>query len=136
MSSAGGDVLNNLKSKLASVESLRFIRDTQLMEVVTHIKHDELLQFLKGCSKDVRESVLSKVSQDLSAELSDGLSLSEPVVKDTYIAVERKVINRIKVLANQGLISLTEVNERMFAEEFGFNQGHTDVSEVEFGKVG
>ena len=136
MSSAGGDVLNNLKSKLASVESLRFIRDTQLMEVVTHIKHDELLQFLKGCSKDVRESILSKVSQDLSAELSDGLSLSEPVVKDTYIAVERKVINRIKVLANQGLISLTEVNERMFAEEFGFNQGHTDVSEVEFGKVG
>ena len=136
MSSAGGDVLNNLKAKLASVETLRFVKDAQLTEVITHVKHDELLQFLQGCSKDVRESVLSKAPQDLAADLSDGLQLSEPVNRDTYIAVERKIINRIKVLANQGQISLTEVNERMFAEEFGFNHSNPDVTEVGYGKVG
>ncbi|MBS1959438.1 MAG: hypothetical protein JST80_08205 [Bdellovibrionales bacterium] len=128
MSSSGADALNNLKTKLVSLETLRFIKDIQLTEVITHIKHDEIVQFLKGCNAEVRESVLSKAPQDLSAELSDELQLAEPVSRETYAAVERKVINRIKVLANQGAINLSEVNERMFAEEFGFN--HQNTSEI------
>jgi flagellar motor switch protein FliG len=107
-----------------------------LTEIITNIKHDELVQFLKGCTADVRDSVLNKAPQDLAAELSDELALAEPVSREGYAVVERKVINRIKVLANQGVLNLLEINERMFAEEFGFNHTQTEISADDMRKVG
>jgi len=129
---AGGDVLQNVKAKLVSLETLRFLKDSQLVEVVTGMKHDELLQFLKGCHQDVREAVLTKAPQDLAVELREELMMSEPVNKENYHAVERKVLNRIKVMTNQGLVNLNEVNERMFAQEFGYaNQTQREVTQAD-----
>ena len=122
LSSAGTDALQNLKSKLVSIETLRFLKDRQITEVLTSVKHAELIQFLKGCNLDVKNTVLGKIPSELSAELTEGMSLSENVTQESYIAIERKVLNRIKVLANNGQINITEVNERIFAEEFGFQK--------------
>ena len=135
MSTAGMDALTNLKAKLVSIETLRFIKEQQMTEVITHIKHDELVQFLKGCSSDVRMSVLNKAPADLASEINDDLSLSdaEPVGRETYAAVERKLLNRMKVMANNGQINISEVNERIFAEEFGY-QVQGEVTEMR--KVG
>ena len=135
MSNAGGDALQNLKSKLVSIETLRFVKDQQLTEVITSVKHDELVQFLKGCNADVRNAVLNKAPADLSADLSDGLNLSENVSREAYVAVERKVLNRMKVLANNGQINIAEVNERIFSEEFGF-QSEREVTAVDFKRAG
>ncbi|MGK5085428.1 hypothetical protein WDW37_21325, partial [Bdellovibrionota bacterium FG-1] len=33
-----------------------------------------------------------------------------------YIGIERKILNRMKTMANDGLVNLVETNERMFAE--------------------
>lgn len=128
--SQSGDILQNLKTKLVSVETLRFMKDIHLVEVITFIKHDELIQFLQGCTHEVRDAVLMKAPQDLTAELRDELSLAEPVSKEAYLQVERKVLNRIKVMANQGSVNLAEVNERMFASEFG-NYHTSDVSSID-----
>ena len=135
MSSAGTDALSNLKAKLVSIETLRFIKDQQMTEVITHIKHDELVQFLKGCSAEVRIAVLNKAPHDLAAEINDDITMTEPVGREAYAAVERKVLNRMKVLANNGQINISEVNEKIFAEEFGF-QTQPEVSRVDMRKVG
>lgn len=136
MSTTGGEALQNLKSKLVSIETLRFIRDQQLVEVITNVKHDELVQFLKGCSEEVRQSVLHKVPADLSADLSDGIRMSEAVSKESYLAVERKLLNRMKIMANNSQINISEVNERIFAEEFGFQAGADEVTSGDMRGVG
>jgi flagellar motor switch protein FliG len=135
MSSAGGDALQNLKAKLVSIETLRFIKDQQMTEVITSVKHEELVQFLKGCNADVRTAVLNKAPAELSADLVDGINLSEHVSREAYVAVERKVLNRMKVLANNGQINIAEVNERIFSEEFGF-QNEREVTAVDFKRAG
>ncbi len=118
-SSAGPDALTNLKAKLVSVETLRFIREQQMTEVVTHIKHDELVQFLKGCNPDVKTAVMNKVPADLAGDLNDELDIAESVGRETYAAVERKILNRLKFLVGNGQINISEVNDRIFGQEFG-----------------
>ena len=39
--------------------------------------------------------------------------------KEAYQGSERKVLNRIKIMSNEGLINLVETNERMFARMAG-----------------
>ena len=39
------------------------------------------------------------------------------ISREAYQGIERRVINRMKLMANEGLINLVETNERMFAEE-------------------
>jgi hypothetical protein len=38
------------------------------------------------------------------------------VKKEQYLTLERKVLNRMKLMANEGLINLVETNERLLAE--------------------
>jgi flagellar motor switch protein FliG len=127
MSTSSGDALQALKSKLASLESIRYMKDSHVTEIATSLKHDELVQFVKGATDDVKNAVLSKISHDLAIEISEEIDLVEPVGRDSYIAIERKILNKIKNLANQGTINLAEVNEKMFANEFGFDS----TSEIE-----
>ena len=115
--------------------TLRYIKDGQVTEIATSLTHDELVQFLKGSTPDIRDSILNKIPQALAIEVSEEIEMVEPVGRDTYISIERKILNKIKILANQGQINLAELNERMFANEFGFdNTGEVDASDMK--KVG
>jgi flagellar motor switch protein FliG len=109
------DNARNVKGKLVSIETLRFLRDGQLLEVVLSLRHDELIQFLKGASKDIRETVFSRSPKELVIELEEELEQAKLISRETYQNVERKILNRMKVMANEGLINLIETNERMFA---------------------
>lgn len=104
-----------VKSKLISVDTLRFLRDGQLLEVVLSLKHDELLQFLKGATEEIRRAIFEKSPKELITELEEELQSISLLSRETYQAMERKVINRIKSMSNEGLINLVETNERMFA---------------------
>lgn len=105
-----------IKGKLISVETLRYLRDGQLLEVVLSLKHDELLQFLKGAPLSVRQAVFDRSPPELSAELGDELASLPAISREAYLTVERKILNRMKLMANDGLINLVETNERMFME--------------------
>jgi len=122
MATSGGEALHSLKSKLVSVETLRYLKDVVMTEIITSVKHDELVQFLKGCSDEIRNSVLNKVPRDLADDLSEELVMAEPVSREVFSVVERKVLNRIKTMANSGQINLSDVNDRIFAEQFGYDQ--------------
>lgn len=108
-----------IKGKLVSVDTLRYLRDGQLLEVVLSLKHEELLHFLKGAPQELRNHIFSKAPKDLGAELDEELESIPGVGREVYQAVERKILNRMKVMANEGLINLGETNERMFNEGSG-----------------
>lgn len=105
-----------VKNKLVSLQTLPYLRDGQLLEVVLSLKHDELLQFLKGASDQIRGDILSRAPRDLSGELEEELAQCPPVSREAYQNIERKIVNRIKVMSNEGLINLNETNERMFTD--------------------
>jgi len=106
-----------VKSKLVSIDTLRYLRDGQLLEVVLSLKHDELLQFLRGAQDIIRSTIFARSPKELVEELEEELANFAAVNRETYAAVERKVLNRMKMMANEGLINLIETNERMFTEQ-------------------
>lgn len=106
-----------VKGKLVSIETLHYLRDGQLLEVILNLRHDELLQFLKGAPNEVRGVIFSKAPKDLVAELEEELGQIGLVSREIYQAIERKILNRMKIMANEGQINLLETNERMFANQ-------------------
>ena len=117
------DSARTIKNKLVSLDTLRHLRDGQLLEVVLSLKHDELLQFLKGAPDNVRMAIFAKSPKDLVSELEEELESVSVLSKEAYANIERKVINRMKVMSNDGLIHLGEVNERMLAESQASSNG-------------
>jgi flagellar motor switch protein FliG len=109
------DSARTVKAKLVSVDTLKFLRDGQLLEVVLSLRHDELLQFLKGTSAEIRGAIFAKSPKDLVVELEEELEQVQPLSRETYQGVERKVVNRMKIMAGEGLINLIETNDRMLA---------------------
>ncbi len=109
----------SIKGKLVSIETIRFLRENHMLDVLLGIKHDELLHFLRGVPEEVRQHVLATAPKDLVAELEEELETLPVSGRDVYLAVERKVLNRIKLMAQEGTINLLETNERMFAELSG-----------------
>lgn len=110
------DSARTVKSKLVSVDTLRFLRDGQLLEVVLSLKHDELLQFLKGTHPDTRSTIFAKSPKELVIELEEELATLPAVSREAYLAIERKILNRMKLMSNDGLINLIETNDRMFSD--------------------
>lgn len=114
LESANPDNARQVKNKLVSVDSLPYLRDSHLLEVVLGLKHDELLQFLKGAPDHIRKTVFSKSPRELVAELEEQLGSISLISREAYANIERKLLNRIKMMANEGTVNLIEVNERMF----------------------
>lgn len=117
LTSFNPDSARQVLSKIVSLDTLLYLRDSQLLEIVLGLKHDELLRFLKGAPQHIRNAVLDKSPKELVDELKDELSQLNLINQETYQAIERKVINRIKALANDGSINLIEINERMFSKD-------------------
>ncbi|HTL11092.1 MAG TPA: FliG C-terminal domain-containing protein [Bdellovibrionota bacterium] len=109
------DSAHAVKNKLISLETLRYLRDQHLLEVVLSLRHDELLQFLKGTNAEIRQMIFSKCPRDLVAELEEELEAVQAQSRDGYAGIERKILNRIKKMATDGKINLVETNERMFS---------------------
>ncbi len=108
------DSARTIKAKLVCLDTLQYLRDGQLLEVVLSLRHDELLQFLKGAPNEIRGTIFSKSPKDLVIELEDELTHVSALSREAYQAVERKILNRMKIMANEGLINLVETNDRMF----------------------
>ena len=110
------DSARTVKGKLVSLDTLRYLRDGQLLEVILSLKHDELIQFLKGAPYEISKIIFVKSPKELAQELEEEIAHASVLSRETYQNVERKILNRIKVLANDGHINLIETNERMFAD--------------------
>lgn len=108
-----------VKSKLVSIDTLRHLRDGQLLEVILTLRHDELIQFLKGAPDTIRAAIFAKAPKDLVAELDEELTSASLISREGYHAVERKVLNRMKMMAAEGVVNLVETNDRMLGAVSG-----------------
>ena len=107
------DTARMIKGRLVTLETLQYLKDSHLLEVVLSLKHDELLTFLKGAPVEVKNTIYAKSPKDLVADIEEELENTQPLTRDAYVAIERKILNRIKVMVNEGQINLVDVNERM-----------------------
>lgn len=108
------DSARTIKNKLVSIDTLKYLTDQHLLEVILSLRHEELLQFLKGAPDSIRSVIFEKSPNDLVVELEEELSNVSNLSREAYQNVERKVLNRIKVMANEGHINLIDTNEKMF----------------------
>lgn len=115
-----------VKHKLVSIDTLAYLPDGQLLEIILSLRHEELLQFLKGSRADVRQAIFGKCPKDLVSDLEEELESFQNPSRDIYGALERKVLNRVKMMAQDSLVNLADVNDRLFAA-YGANDG-TNVS--------
>jgi flagellar motor switch protein FliG len=113
LESGNPDTARMIKGRLVTLETLQYLKDSHLLEVVLSLKHDELLTFLKGAPSNIKKTIYAKSPKDLVAEIEEELEHTQALSKDAYSAIERKVLNRIKVMANDGQINLVDVNERL-----------------------
>ncbi len=109
--------VRSIKSKLICIDALRFLRDSQLLEVILSLKHDELLLFLKGTAAEIKRAVLTRCPKDLTSELEEELVNCPVPHRDAYQNLERKLVHRMKHMATEGVINLIETNERMLGAQ-------------------
>jgi hypothetical protein len=95
--------------------------------VILSLKHEELLHFLKGAPDQIRKTIFSKSPPELVLELEEELAQVRTVSRETYQTVERKIINRVRVMATEGQLNLIETNDRMFASSGSMDSGGVTV---------
>jgi flagellar motor switch protein FliG len=110
------DGARTLKSKLISLETLRFLRDQQLSDVLQTLPFRELLQFFKFLSPELMEGILSKLPKSMQSDIQDELEQTPAPSREVFAMMERRILGKIKILVSNGLINLMETNERMFQQ--------------------
>lgn len=110
------DAARGIKLRLVTVEVMPYLRDGHLLEIILGMERDDLLTFLTGTHDHIRSLVLSKAPDELSASWIEELENVKALDDQAYRLVEMKILGRIRALANNGVISLLDVNEMIFGK--------------------
>ena len=103
-----------LKMKLVTIETLTYLKDGQLLELVLDLEPEILLNFLGGAPAHICNLLLSHVPEELADSWREELEVRANVDEQQYRAVEIKIIGKVRTFANNGSINLLEINERIF----------------------
>ena len=114
LSNNNPEIARGLKMKLVTVEILPYLKDGHLLEIVLGMEREPLLLFLAGCPEHVRDLLLHKAPEELADSWIEDLDTMGSVDDTNYRMAEMKIISRIRGLANNGVISLLEINEMVF----------------------
>ncbi len=117
------DTARSLKMKLVTVEILPYLKDGHLLEVILGMQRESLLMFLSGCPENVRDLLIKKAPEELADSWLEDLESIGTVEEANYRLAEMKVIGRIRNLANNGVISLLEINDMIFTPPQGMKDG-------------
>ena len=104
-----------IKLKLVSIETLPFLKDGHLLELVLGMERDDLLNFLAGSPVHIRDLLLSHAPEELAESWAEDLNNISGVEDNTYRLVELKILGKVRHLATNGAISLLEINEMIFS---------------------
>lgn len=108
------DTARSLKMKLVTVEMMPILKDGHLLELILGMDRRDLLVFLAGTGEHIRDLLLRKAPEELSDSWIEDLQTLGSVDEQGYRMVEMKVLNRIRNLANNGVISLMDINSMLF----------------------
>lgn len=108
------ETARGLKLKLVTVEMLPYLKDGHLLEVILGMERDDLLAFLVGSPDHIRDLLLRKAPEELAQSWIEDIRNISNVDDNAYRTAEMKVKARIRGLANNGAISMLDINEVIY----------------------
>jgi flagellar motor switch protein FliG len=106
-----------LKMKLATVETLAYLRPGLLLEIFLGLDRNDLLTFLVGSPDHIRNMLMSKIPSDLAENWIEQLQSFGAKDTDAYRMSEMRILGRIRQLATAGSINLLEINNTIFEDK-------------------
>ena len=116
------DAARGVKLKLVTVETLPYLKDGHLLELVLGLDRQSLLVFLAGTREHIRDLFLQKAPAELAQSWIEDLEQINGVDDQAYRLEELKIIGRVRQLANNGAINILAVNDMLFEQEEGINK--------------
>ena len=110
------DVARVIKSRLITMDTLPYLKDGHLLEVVIGLERDILLDFLSSTRQEVRDLVLNKAPVELVESWIEEIQMRGLVAEEKNRAAHIMVIERIRSLASNGIINILEINEIIFKD--------------------
>ena len=78
--------------------------------------------FLSSCPEHIRDLLIHKAPEELADSWIEDLEVIGSVDEANSRIASMKVTNRIRNLANNGVISLLEINEKIFSSVADFDE--------------
>ena len=110
------DIARVIKSRLITMDTLPYLKDGHLLEVVIGLERDSLLDFLSSTRQDVRDLILNKAPAELVESWVEEIQMRGLVSEEKNRAAHIMLIERIRSLASNGIINVLEINEIIFKD--------------------
>jgi flagellar motor switch protein FliG len=111
------DTARGIMMRLVTLEILPYLKDGHLLEIILGLEREDLLMFLAGTGEHIRNLFMSKAPYDLVETWLEELNQVGIVEESNYKLVELKVFNKIRNLANTGVINILEINEMIYSPD-------------------
>jgi len=111
------ETARGLKLKLVTLEILAYLKDGHLLEVILGMEREDLLAFLVGCPDHIRELLLRKAPEELAQSWIEDIRNISSMDENGYRTAEVKIKARLRSLANNGAISMLDINELIYASK-------------------
>jgi flagellar motor switch protein FliG len=109
------ETARGLKLKLVTVEILAYLKDGHLLEVILGMEREDLLAFLVGCPEHIRDILLRKAPEELAQSWIEDIRNISGIDDNAYRTAEVKIKARLRGLANNGAISMLDINEFIYS---------------------
>lgn len=119
---SNSEAARGIKMRLVTVEMLPFLKDGHLLEIILGMEREELLGFLKGTRSHIRDLLINKAPPELSDSWVEDLTYMATVDESLYRLAEMNILRRVRNLANNGAISILEINEIIFSAHDPYQQ--------------
>lgn len=120
------DAARGIKLRLVTIETLPYLKDGHLLELVLGMERHDLLTFLAGTREHIRDLFLNKAPHELAQSWVEELEQVSGVDEQNYRLTELKVIGRVRQLANNGAINILAINDVIFGTGDMVGQGGMD----------
>lgn len=94
-------------------DNLSDVDDRSLQRLLREVQNDQLVLALKGASKQVKERILTNMSQRAAEMLQDDLEAAGPAKVSDVDAAQKEILAVARKLADDGEISLGGQSEEM-----------------------
>jgi hypothetical protein len=93
------------------------LKDGHLLEVILGMERGDLLAFLVGCPDHIRELLLRKAPEELAQSWIEDIRNISSMDDNAYRTAEVKIKARLRSLANNGAISMLDINELIYVSK-------------------
>ena len=117
MRESNPDTARTIKMRLVTIEILPYLKTGHLLELVLGLEREDLVTFLAGTREHIRELLLSHAPPELAESWMEDLENITGIDEKRYQGVEHMILNRVRNMASEGIISLLDINQMIFSEE-------------------